>query len=60
MRQVQQADQPMNKNRIQGAAEQGERAKNREALLVKAGRRKRSGKGSGNLLADPAGAASAR
>jgi hypothetical protein len=26
----------MNKNRIEGAAEQGERAKNREALVIKA------------------------
>ena len=28
--------EPMNKNRIEGAAEQGERARNREALVVKA------------------------
>jgi hypothetical protein len=28
--------EPMNKNRIEGAAEQGERAMNREALVVKA------------------------
>ena len=34
--------EPMNKNRIEGAAEQGERAKNREALVIKA-RRRRSG-----------------
>ncbi|MGF6976845.1 hypothetical protein QFZ94_005295 [Paraburkholderia sp. JPY465] len=27
--------EPMNKNRIEGAAEQGERAKNREALVTK-------------------------
>jgi hypothetical protein len=27
----------MDKNRIEGAAEQGERAKNREALVTKAG-----------------------
>ena len=33
---------PMNKNRIEGAANQGERAKNREALVTK-GRRRRSG-----------------
>jgi hypothetical protein len=33
----------MNKNRIQGAAEQGERAKNREALVVKAKRRRSGG-----------------
>ena len=34
--------EPMNKNRIEGAAEQGERAKNRETLVIKA-RRRRSG-----------------
>jgi hypothetical protein len=28
--------EPMDKNRIEGAAEQGERARNRKALLVKA------------------------
>jgi hypothetical protein len=28
--------EPMNKNRIEGVAEQGERAKNREALVIKA------------------------
>ena len=28
--------EPMNKNRIEGAAEQGKRAKNREALVIKA------------------------
>ena len=28
--------EPMNKNRIEGVAEQGERAVNREALVVKA------------------------
>ena len=27
--------EPMNKNRIEGAAEQGERANNREALVIK-------------------------
>jgi hypothetical protein len=32
----------MNKNRIEGAAEQGERAKDREALVIKA-RWRRSG-----------------
>jgi hypothetical protein len=32
----------MNKNRIEGAADQGERAKNREALVIK-GKRRRSG-----------------
>jgi hypothetical protein len=35
--------EPMDKNRIQGAAEQGERARNREALVVKAKRRKSGG-----------------
>ena len=34
--------EPMDKNRIEGAAEQGERAMNREALVIKA-RRRRSG-----------------
>ena len=34
--------EPMNKNRIEGAAEQGERAKDREALVIKA-RWRRSG-----------------
>ena len=34
--------EPMNKNRIEGVAEQGERAMNREALVIKA-RRRRSG-----------------
>ena len=34
--------EPMNKNRIEGGAEQGERAKDREALVIKA-RRRRSG-----------------
>jgi len=33
----------MNKNRIEGAAEQGERARLREALVVKAKRRKSGG-----------------
>ena len=33
---------PMNKNRIQGVADQGERAMNREALVTK-GRRRKSG-----------------
>jgi len=28
--------EPMNKNRIEGVAEQGERASNREALVIKA------------------------
>jgi hypothetical protein len=35
--------EPMNKNRIEGAAEQGERAKNREALVIKAKRRRCGG-----------------
>lgn len=35
--------EPMYKNRIKGAAEQGERAKNREALVVKAKRRRSGG-----------------
>ena len=34
--------EPMNKNRIEGVAEQGERAKDREALVIKA-RWRRSG-----------------
>jgi len=34
--------EPMNKNRIEGAAEQGERAMNREAFVIKA-RWRRSG-----------------
>ena len=34
--------EPMNKNRIEGVAEQGERARNREALVIKA-RWRRSG-----------------
>ena len=33
---------PMNKNRIKGAADQGERARDREALVAK-GKRRRSG-----------------
>jgi len=39
---VERSCEPMNKNRIEGAAEQGERAMNREALVIKA-RRRRSG-----------------
>ena len=35
--------EPMDKNRIEGVAEQGERARNREALVVKAKRRKSGG-----------------
>ena len=33
---------PMNKNRIEGAADQGERAINREALVTTKGKRRRS------------------
>jgi hypothetical protein len=35
--------EPMNKNRIEGAAEQGERAHDREALVIKAKWRKSGG-----------------
>ena len=35
---------PMNKNRIEGGAEQGERARNREALVTKAGWRRSGGR----------------
>ena len=35
--------EPMNKNRIEGAAEQGKRARNREALVIKAKRRRSGG-----------------
>ena len=35
--------EPMDKNRIEGAAEQGERAKFREALVIKATWRKSGG-----------------
>ena len=35
--------EPMDKNRIEGAAEQGERARNREALVIKARRRRCGG-----------------
>ena len=35
--------EPMNKNRIEGGAKQGERARNREALVTKARRRKCGG-----------------
>ncbi|RYD54274.1 MAG: hypothetical protein EOP83_22285 [Verrucomicrobiaceae bacterium] len=35
--------EPMDKNRIQGAAEQDERARNREVLVVKVKRRKSGG-----------------
>jgi hypothetical protein len=33
---VERSCEPMNKNRIEGAARQGERAGNREALVIKA------------------------
>ena len=36
--------EPMNKNRIEGAAEQGERATDREALVTKAQQRKSGGR----------------
>jgi hypothetical protein len=39
---VERSCEPMNKNRIEGAAKQGERAMNREALVIKA-RWRRSG-----------------
>jgi hypothetical protein len=39
---VERSCEPMNKNRIEGGAEQGERAKDREAPVIKA-RRRRSG-----------------
>ena len=35
--------EPMDKNRIQGAAEQSERARNRKALVIKVKRRKSGG-----------------
>ncbi len=35
---------PMHKNRIEGAADQGERANNREALVIKGKRRKSGGR----------------
>ena len=35
--------EPMDKNRIEGGAEQGERARNREALVIKAEWRKSGG-----------------
>ena len=39
---VERSYEPMNKNRIEGTAEQGERAEDREALVIKA-KRCRSG-----------------
>lgn len=35
---------PMNKSRIEGVADQGERARNREALVIKGKRRKSGGR----------------
>ena len=35
--------EPMNKNRIEGAAKQGERARDREALVIKAKQRRSGG-----------------
>ena len=40
---VERSCEPMDKNRIEGAAKQGERAVNREALVIKARRRKSGG-----------------
>jgi len=40
---AEQSREPMYKNRIEGAAEQGERAMNREALVIKAGWRRSGG-----------------
>ena len=40
---VERSREPMDKNRIEGVAEQGERAMNREALVIKAKRRKSGG-----------------
>jgi hypothetical protein len=40
---VERSCEPMDKNRIEGAAEQGERARNREALVIKATWRKSGG-----------------
>ena len=40
---VERSCEPMNKNRIEGAATQGERARNREALVIKAGWRRSGG-----------------
>jgi hypothetical protein len=40
---VERSCDPMDKNRIEGVAEQGERARNREALVAKAKRRKFGG-----------------
>ena len=40
---VERSCEPMNKNRIEGVAEQGERAVYREALVIKAKRRRSGG-----------------
>ena len=48
---VERSCEPMNKNRIEGAAEQGERAKNREALVIKARWRRSGGRGASYLEA---------
>jgi len=40
---VERSCEPMNKNRIEGTAEQGERAINRKALVIKAKRCKSGG-----------------
>ena len=40
---VERSCEPMDKNRIEGVAEQGERATDREALVIKAKRRKSGG-----------------
>jgi RNA-directed DNA polymerase len=40
---VERSCEPMDKNRIEGAAKQGERATDREALVIKAKRRKFGG-----------------
>jgi len=40
---VERSCEPMNKNRIEGGADQGERAMNREALVIKAGWRRSGG-----------------
>ena len=40
---MERSGEPMNKNRIEGAVEQGERARNREALVIKAKWRKSGG-----------------
>lgn len=44
---------PMNKNRIEGIADQGERARNRKALVIKR-KRRRSGLGTSRLVPEKA------